>query len=76
MTTKAVEVHGRCDDRFSAVREAFANNFEEFGEVGAAVAVTIDGKPVIDLWGGVVDKDTMNPWQRIPSSPYTPPPRE
>ena len=64
MTTKAVEVHGRCDERFSPVRDAFARNFEEFGEVGAAVAVTIDGKPVIDLWGGVTDKDTMNPWQQ------------
>ena len=46
------------------MRDAFVSNFEEFGEVGAAVAVTIDGKPVIDLWGGEVDKDTMNPWQR------------
>ena len=64
MTTKAVEIHGRCDERFSAVRDAFVSNFEEFGEVGAAVAVTIDGKPMIDLWGGVVDKDTMNPWQQ------------
>ena len=64
MTTKAVEVHGRCDARFSAVRDAFVSNFDEFGEVGAAVAVTIDGKPVIDLWWGVADKDTMNPWQR------------
>jgi len=64
MTTKAVEVHGRCDEKFSTVRDAFARNFEEFGEVGAAVALTIDGKPVIDLWGGVADKDTMNPWQR------------
>ena len=64
MTTKAAEVHGRCDERFSPVRDAFARNFEEFGEVGAAVAVTIDGKPVIDLWGGVVDKDTKSPWQQ------------
>ena len=64
MTTKAVEVHGQCDQRFSAVRDAFLKNFEEFGEVGAAVAVTIDGKPVIDLWGGVADKDTMNPWKQ------------
>ena len=64
MTTRAVEVHGLCDERFSAVRDAFANNFEEFGDVGAAVAVTIGGKPVIDLWGGAVDKESMNPWRR------------
>ena len=63
MTTKAVEVHGRCDERFSPVRDAFTRNFDEFGDVGAAVAVTIDGKPVVDLWGGVSDKETMDPWQ-------------
>ena len=63
MTTKAIEVHGRCDTRFSAVRDAFVRNFEEFGDVGGAMAVTIDGKPVIDLWGGVTDKDTGKPWQ-------------
>jgi CubicO group peptidase (beta-lactamase class C family) len=64
MTTKAVEIHGLCDERFSPVRDAFARNFEELGDVGAAVAVTIDGKPVIDLWGGVVDKETMDPWRQ------------
>ena len=63
MTTRAVEVQGRCDERFSGVRDAFAQNFEKFGEAGAAVAVTIDGQPVIDLWGGVLDKDTRKPWQ-------------
>ena len=64
MTTRAVEAQGRCDERFSAVRDAFAENFEKFGEAGAAVSVTIDGRPVIDLWGGVVDKDTKKPWQQ------------
>ena len=39
-------------------------NFEKFGEAGAAVAVTIDGKPVVDLWHGVVDKETRKLWQR------------
>ena len=64
MTTRAVETQGMCDERFSAVRDIFAENFENFGEAGAAVAVTIDGRPVIDLWGGVVDKDTKKSWQR------------
>ena len=64
MTTKEVQVQGRCDERFSAVRDAFAENFDLFDEAGAAVAVTIDGQPVIDLWGGVMDKDTKKPWQQ------------
>jgi len=64
MTTSSVELHGECDERFSAIRDAFVENFQKFGEVGAAVAVTIDGTPVVDLWGGVVNKDTHRPWER------------
>ena len=64
MTTSTAQVHGECDARFSAVRETFAENFAGYGDVGAAVAVTVDGKPAIDLWGGVSDKDTGKPWER------------
>ena len=64
MTTRAVEIYGHCEERFSAVRDVFANNFEELGEAGAAMALTIEGKPVIDLWGGVADRETMRPWQQ------------
>ena len=45
-----VEIHGECDSRFGAVREAFEENFSERGDIGAAVAVTIEGEPVVDLW--------------------------
>ncbi|MPZ99270.1 MAG: EstA family serine hydrolase, partial [Dehalococcoidia bacterium] len=50
--TTVPDVHGDCDPRFEAVRRAFAENFAERGDVGAAVAVTLDGEPVVDLWGG------------------------
>ena len=53
-----------CDPRFTRVRDAFTENFAERGDVGAAVAVTIDGKPVIDLWGGYADKARTRPWTR------------
>jgi CubicO group peptidase (beta-lactamase class C family) len=55
-------VHGTCDSRFEAVREAFVRNFDELNEVGAAVAVHLDGTPVVDLWGGVADETTGRPW--------------
>jgi hypothetical protein len=48
MTTGSVEIHGACDERFSAIRDACAENFQKCGEVGAAGAVTVDGKPVVD----------------------------
>jgi CubicO group peptidase (beta-lactamase class C family) len=57
-------IEGNCDARFAPVRAAFADNFESRGDVGAAVAVTIDGKPVVDLWGGYADKARTHPWTR------------
>jgi CubicO group peptidase (beta-lactamase class C family) len=59
-----VPVEGICDRGFERVREAFAENFAQRGDVGAAVAVTIEGRPVIDLWGGYADKLRTRPWTR------------
>jgi CubicO group peptidase (beta-lactamase class C family) len=50
-----VEVQGMVADGFEPVREAFARNFAERGELGAAVAVHRDGRPVVDLWAGSTD---------------------
>jgi len=58
-----VDVQGTCDPRFEAVRQAFARNFEELGEVGAAVAVNVDGRPVVDLWAGVADVAIDKQWE-------------
>ena len=55
-----VPVSGRCDARFGEVREEFARNFAERGEVGAAVCVLVDGEPVVDLAGGWARPGT--PW--------------
>ena len=50
-----VDISGRCPQGFGAVRDAFAENFEVDGDVGASVAVTLDGELVVDLWGGTQD---------------------
>ena len=47
-----MELHGHCHEQFEPVRAAFASNFSERGDVGASVFVTLDGEPVVDLWGG------------------------
>jgi CubicO group peptidase (beta-lactamase class C family) len=57
-------IEGTCDDRFRAVRDAFAANFDAGLDVGASVAVYLDGQPVVDLWGGFADRDRTVPWQR------------
>jgi CubicO group peptidase (beta-lactamase class C family) len=55
---------GHCDPRFARVREEFARNFTERGDVGATVAVTLGGVPVVDLWGGWADAAGTRPWQQ------------
>jgi CubicO group peptidase (beta-lactamase class C family) len=62
--TTAIETHGACDSRFSAVKDAFAENFPTHGEVGAAVAVMVDGEMVVDLWAGHADPARTRPWER------------
>ncbi|MGW1808407.1 serine hydrolase domain-containing protein [Streptomyces sp. NPDC002078] len=64
MPAHETQVHGHCDARFAAVREAFEDNFRERGELGAAVAVTVDGATVADLWGGWADAAGTRPWER------------
>jgi CubicO group peptidase (beta-lactamase class C family) len=60
----AQKIEGTCDPKFNRVKDAFAENFEQRGEVGAAAAVTIDGKPVVDIWAGHADKAKRRPWTR------------
>ena len=60
---EAAVVEGECEKRFAPVRDLFAGSFEH-GEVGAALAVTIAGKPVVDLWGGHRDAAREKPWTR------------
>lgn len=55
------EVDGTCDPAFGAVRDAFAANFA-IGELGAACTVAIDGRVVVDLWGGWADTERTRPW--------------
>ena len=57
-------VEGTCDPRFASVREAFAANFDGEREVGASFAATLDGKLVVDLWGGHADAARTRPWER------------
>ncbi|WP_299541682.1 serine hydrolase domain-containing protein [uncultured Streptomyces sp.] len=59
-----VQIHGHCDDRFAAVRDAFERNFTDRDELGAAVTVLVDGAPVADLWGGWADAARTRPWER------------
>ncbi|WP_405165021.1 beta-lactamase family protein [Nocardia sp. NBC_01499] len=59
-----MRIDGTVAPGFEAVRDAFAANFADQGDVGAAVCVYRDGQPVVDLWGGLADPDAGRPWER------------
>jgi len=46
------------------VRAALAEVLVSGFEVGAALAVYVDGDAVVDLWGGYADAARTRPWQR------------
>jgi CubicO group peptidase (beta-lactamase class C family) len=56
-------VDGAVDPRFAAVGDAFRANFDD-GELGAACTVVVDGRVVVDLWGGWSDLAGTRPWAR------------
>jgi CubicO group peptidase (beta-lactamase class C family) len=55
-------VGGSVEAGFEPVQQAFAGNFERFGEVGAACCVYVHGKRVVDLWGGVTTQSGADPY--------------
>ncbi|MEU2182791.1 serine hydrolase domain-containing protein [Streptomyces thermolilacinus] len=57
-------INGEVAPGFEPVREAFAANFTQHRDIGAAVCVYWHGQPVVDLWGGVADVATGRPWTR------------
>jgi CubicO group peptidase (beta-lactamase class C family) len=55
-------VHGAVTPGFEPVEAAFRENFERRGEVGAAACAWHDGEKVVDLWGGLADRENDRPW--------------
>lgn len=56
-------VQGFTAPEFDAVAREFRANFAERGEVGAALAVLVRGRPAVDLWGGLADPAAGRPWE-------------
>lgn len=57
-------IKGVCPDRFEPVRQALQYNLDSGEDIGASVAVFIDGESVVDLWGGYFDAKFERPWER------------
>ncbi|MEU6091731.1 serine hydrolase domain-containing protein [Streptomyces sp. NPDC047085] len=58
------EIQGTYSEQFSAVRDLLASSLDSGTDLGASVAVYIDGKPVVDIWGGHADAARTRPWER------------
>jgi CubicO group peptidase (beta-lactamase class C family) len=58
------EIGGGTTAGFEMVREAFAENLKRDDEVGAAVAVYLHGRKVVDLCGGIADPEQARMWER------------
>ncbi len=58
------EIQGVSDERFAGVAGALSSNLDQGVDVGASVAVVLDGEPVVDIWGGHKDLERTEPWER------------
>jgi hypothetical protein len=56
MSDHLTPLGGTCSARFEPVRELFAAKLESGEDLGASVALNIDGEMVVDLWGGWADE--------------------
>ena len=56
-------IQGHVSPGFEAVRDAFGENFTRRHELGGACCVYHHGEKVVDLWGGIRNKATGEPWE-------------
>lgn len=58
------DVHGSCEERFAALREVLSTQLDSGADLGASVAVDVEGEMVVDIWGGWCDEEETTPWSR------------
>ncbi len=61
--TERHRIEGSVSGGFEPVRDAFVENFTERGELGGACCIYLHGEKVVDLWGGVRDRESGEPWR-------------
>jgi CubicO group peptidase (beta-lactamase class C family) len=58
------DIQGYVNHGFEAVHQAFRENFARRGELGGACCAFYRGDKVVDLWGGIRNKHTSDPWEQ------------
>ena len=62
MSDHPTPLSGSCSARFEPLRELFAAKLESGEDLGASLALNVDGEMVVDLWGGGADEARTAPW--------------
>ncbi|HEY5650088.1 MAG TPA: serine hydrolase domain-containing protein [Acidimicrobiia bacterium] len=57
------EIHGFCGERFRSLADILSAQLDSGYDLGASVALSIDGEMVVDIWGGWADEAGTTPWQ-------------
>lgn len=55
-------IDGHFAPEFAPLAEALSHAIDAGEECGAAIAIDIDGEPVVDIWGGYADAARTRPW--------------
>src|SRR5688500_13928149 len=55
-------VDGLVEPGFEGVPDAFVRNFAEHAEVGAGFCLYVEGRKVVDIWGGTFDETGARPY--------------
>jgi CubicO group peptidase (beta-lactamase class C family) len=62
MSDSPTPLGGTCAARFEPLRKLFAAKIDSGEDLGASLAVNVDGEMVVDLWGGWADGARTVPW--------------
>jgi CubicO group peptidase (beta-lactamase class C family) len=60
---KSHTISGFVKPGFEAVKQAFVENFTRRNELGATCCIYHQGEKVVDLWGGIRNRTTGEPWE-------------
>jgi CubicO group peptidase (beta-lactamase class C family) len=60
---RKIRLRGTVDAAFTAVLEAFAENYRVDEEIGSATCLYVDGVKRVDLWAGSRDAGSSAPWE-------------
>lgn len=59
-----IQVEGVCERRFDGVKSLLQSFLDSSEELGASIVINVDGKDVVDIWGGYADAERMRKWEK------------